>query len=176
MLPVRHLFATAALAALPLGQPAQAAPTLCPGSEITLVSCPVGKKTASVCASPDLGPGHGVAQYRFGSPGHVELEFPTPPAHPRTFTQPGRVMFAAGGEQYLRVFNGDYAYVFYDGEGRGWQQRGVLVMRGERTLANLRCTGPDVGDYGRLPKGTLAPESEADNLRWLDQRPDPGSR
>jgi hypothetical protein len=33
-------------------------------------------KTASVCASKDLAEDKGYVQYRFGSPGKIELEFP----------------------------------------------------------------------------------------------------
>lgn len=51
--------------------------SLCQANEQTIWSCLTTKnKTASVCASKDLAEDKGYVQYRFGSLGNVELEFP----------------------------------------------------------------------------------------------------
>ena len=172
--PLPRLALAAALALS--SQAAGAAAGLCASDEIVLASCRTGQKTAAVCASRDLGPDSGHAQYRYGRPGAVELAFPNPPAHPRRFAIAGNVMFSGGGEAYLRLANGDHAYTFYDGMGRGWQHRGLLVTRGDRRLANFACRGPDEGDHTQLPEGTLPAAGDADEERWLNLRPDPGGR
>ena len=52
--------------------------SLCQAGEQTIWSCAATTKNklASVCASKDLAEDKGYVQYRFGSPGNVELEFP----------------------------------------------------------------------------------------------------
>ena len=52
--------------------------SLCQANEQTIWSCAVAtkNKTASVCASKDLAEDTGYVQYRFGSVGKIELEFP----------------------------------------------------------------------------------------------------
>lgn len=51
--------------------------SLCQGNEQTIWSCTTVKnKLASVCASKDLAEDKGFVQYRFGSPGKIELAFP----------------------------------------------------------------------------------------------------
>jgi hypothetical protein len=51
--------------------------SLCQPGEQTIWSCATTRgKTASVCASKDLAEEKGYVQYRFGSPGKIELEFP----------------------------------------------------------------------------------------------------
>src|SRR4051812_21055915 len=57
---------------------ALAAGSLCQRTEAVVFSCDVAasKKTVSLCASHDLARGRGHLAYRFGKPGHVELEFP----------------------------------------------------------------------------------------------------
>jgi hypothetical protein len=51
--------------------------SLCGASEQTIWTCTTTKnKIASVCASKDLAEDIGYVQYRFGSPGKIELEYP----------------------------------------------------------------------------------------------------
>lgn len=51
--------------------------SLCQGDEQTIWSCTTTKnKIASVCASKDLAEDRGYVQYRFGSAGKIELEYP----------------------------------------------------------------------------------------------------
>lgn len=51
--------------------------SLCQAEEQTIWSCATTKnKIASVCASKDLAEDKGYVQYRFGTAGKVELEFP----------------------------------------------------------------------------------------------------
>src|SRR5215217_5606752 len=51
--------------------------SLCQTDEQTIWTCSTVKnKTASICASKDLAEDKGYMQYRFGSAGKIELEFP----------------------------------------------------------------------------------------------------
>ena len=51
--------------------------SLCRAGEQTIWTCTTVKnKVASVCASKDLAEETGYVQYRFGSPGKIELEYP----------------------------------------------------------------------------------------------------
>ncbi len=51
--------------------------SLCQASEQTIWTCTTTKnKIASVCASKDLAEDKGYVQYRFGSAGKIELEYP----------------------------------------------------------------------------------------------------
>lgn len=51
--------------------------SLCRSGEKTIWTCTTTKnKLASVCGSKDLAEDKGYVQYRFGSPGNVELEYP----------------------------------------------------------------------------------------------------
>lgn len=171
---MRHIGAVLGMAGLmAMGPAVSAAAGLCASDEIELASCQTGAKVAALCASPDLGPQQGTAQYRYGVPGKLELVFPQPAAHPQHFVLAGSVMFAGGGESFLKVSNGDYRYTFYDGEGKGWHQHGLLVMKGERRLANLRCKAPGGDQYAALPDGVLPQATQEESNLWLDERPDP---
>lgn len=57
--------------------PAVKSKSLCQSSEKTIWTCTTEKnKIASVCASKDLAEDKGYVQYRFGSLGKIELEYP----------------------------------------------------------------------------------------------------
>ena len=77
------------------------AATLCAPDEQALWQCPIAKnhKMASLCASKDVSATQGYVQYRYGTPGKVELTYPATRAPaPQSF-------------HYDAGFNGDGEYV-----------------------------------------------------------------
>ena len=49
---------------------------LCSTEETLLFGCDSGPKMISVCASPGFSATTGYVQYRFGTPGKIELSYP----------------------------------------------------------------------------------------------------
>lgn len=136
--------------------PAQAAATpsprgsLCAVGEQVIFSCGVGRKMVSVCGGRATAP-H--AQYRFGSPGDIELAFPGPADQSRlTYA---REAYSGGGALRILFTRGGYDYTVYSRTVRtGFGRRGnnpqfsdgVMVSRGGRLVSNLGCTTPVSGD------------------------------
>lgn len=90
-------------------------PTMCLPGEKEIFSCTTkAKKVASLCASPDFSAKGGTLQYRFGTPGKTELQYPDTP-QPAT----GKFLFSStaysgGGEAHIRFSNGGYDYILFD--------------------------------------------------------------
>lgn len=76
-------------------------PSLCEPGEFVIANCPVGRKLASVC-----GPRRGVAIYRFGRPGRIEL---TASGLRRT-----NMPSAGGGETQVYFKRGAFTYFLFD--------------------------------------------------------------
>jgi hypothetical protein len=178
MSPIRLLPAFATGAALAIGlltlaaanDPADStratAPSLCRASEAVLFQCRIGGTLAAVCGGHANGRSY--AQYRHGAPGRLDLAYPADPA-----AGPGSMSYASapysgGGEAQIRFVNQGSEYVIYGavirtGFGRGGnrpvEEDGLLVRRGGRTIANLRCAGHvDAVDLGHL--SDFLPEGE----------------
>lgn len=69
-------------------------------------------------------------------------------------------MFIGGASSvYIRFQNGNYNYVLYDGEGKGWYYQGVVVYKGDKIISKKACKPSSnlnlysILDYG-LPKDT----------------------
>ena len=152
------LLAATALAAAPLfvaperGAAAPPAPdvpgSLCARGEEVIFHCAVGRKMVSVCGGRRPAP-H--AQYRFGTPGDIELAFPGPG---QTGLSYAREMYSGGGALQINFSNGGYDYAVYSQTVRtGFRGRnnprfsdGNLIRRGGRLVANRACTEPVRGD------------------------------
>lgn len=158
-----RLLAAFALAALALGV-AAAAPasgafaaggraSLCQANETAVFSCRIGARTASLCASHDLGPSSGYLYYAFGKPGRTELSAPAKNSAGRQDLTVGTLAYSKGGGDYVRVRNGAYAYVIYSAETPGWSQEGVAVEKGGAQISSLRCpaAASALGPDGWLP-------------------------
>ena len=146
------LLAASALVAAPLfvapgpgtaAPPAYDAPgSLCARGEEVIFHCGVGRKMVSVCGGRRPAP-H--AQYRFGTPGDIELAFPGPGQSGLSYA---REMYSGGGALQIRFSNGGYDYAVYSRTVRtGFSGRnnprfsdGILIRRGGRLVANLSCT------------------------------------
>lgn len=124
----------------------RATPTLCGADETPLFSCTVdfnhavggkllgGKKTVSVCASPDLSSSSGYIKYLFGrSKQNVELTYPTDTQHPGQRFKFFRDGSAKSSVEQLSFSNGVFSYiVFVERAVFEWNGSGVLVKKGGR--------------------------------------------
>lgn len=115
----------------------QAAASLCLAREEPVFACSIGKKIAAVCGRDRA------AIYRFGVPGHVELE-----ATGLALADRG---FSGGGETQIVFANHGYRYVVYDStvrtsiaaDGRhdADSRSGLLVQHEGKTVVNSVCRG-----------------------------------
>lgn len=138
------------------GRPARA--SLCTAGEVVIFQCGIGRKLVAVCGSRTPGGG---AQYRYGSPGRVELASP-----------PGRLSYAreaysGGGALQLRFSSGGYDYAVYSrtirtGFGRGGNNPafsdGLFVRQGGRLVSNRACTTAVTGNArpeAHMPEGSI---------------------
>ena len=129
--------------------------SFCTSQEFIVFACPVGSKLVSVCASRDLNARSGYMQYRFGKPGEpLEMTLPEGFVHPSRATTGESVPFSGGGGSWLRFRNGPVSYVMYTGIGR-WgpggrtaEKQGVVVEKGGKRIASLKCSGKLVSELG----------------------------
>lgn len=122
--------------------------SFCTAGEDVVFACRMGAKLVSVCAAQGSTAATSYVQYRFGRADSVEpLELQLPDARivAAQAATGGNVPFAGGGAAWMRFRRGDYAYVVYSGIGR-WgpqgeteERAGVVVERGGRQIAALRC-------------------------------------
>ena len=141
--------------------------SLCAVGEQVIFSCGVGRKMVSVCGGRATAP-H--AQYRFGTPGNIELAFPGPGQSGLSYA---REMYSGGGALQIRFATGGYDYAVYSrtvrtGFGRSGRNNpqfsdGVMVRRGDRLISNRACTtqvGGDAQPEDFMPEGTM--------MDWFD--------
>lgn len=170
----RALIVVPALAALAAPMPvapgaseaeaAQAGPargSLCAADEVVIFQCGVGRKLVAVCGGRTPGTR---AQYRYGTPGHVELAFPGAGEGGLTSA---REMYSGGGATQIRFSSGGYDYAVYSrtvrtGFGREGNNPqfsdGVFVRQGSRLVSNRACTTPITADAqpeDHMPEGSI---------------------
>jgi hypothetical protein len=144
-------------AAKPIGAAASASRTsFCVAPETVVFECQTGEKTISVCASGDANARRGHLQYRFGIPsnGAAELTLPPAPIVPPKAATGQSVPFSGGGGSWLRFDNGPVSYTVYTGIGK-WgpggairEKAGLLVARGDKAVASLKCSGKPRSEIG----------------------------
>ena len=89
--------------------------SLCEAGEQTIWSCLTTKnKIASVCAAPDLTADRGYVQYRFGTAGKIELEFPQNRAGSRKSFRYARYTRPLVTMLTLEFENGGFRYELHD--------------------------------------------------------------
>jgi hypothetical protein len=165
MMNLRSLAALAAILSCSTAS-ADTRPSLCQPSETAIFSCAVGGKIASLCASGDIGPGQGSLTYRFGRKAAVELthpETPTPPDQAFSTAVVGDAGFAG---DIVRFSRGETSYTLYSIIVKGQGERdGILVARGGRRLADLKCKGFALGaEAWRLLYRARLPKAEPASL------------
>ena len=122
----------------------------CLAQERVIFSCPTSRtKVVSICSSPALTATSGTMQYRFGLQGQKpEFVFPQGLDHPKKYFRSGTLMYSGGGGAYLEFSSNDYKYVIFTGIGKGWEKEGVVVSKGGKQVALLRCQSPAVSELG----------------------------
>jgi hypothetical protein len=130
----------------------------CTAQETNVFTCRTGKKTVSVCVSPDASANKGSVHYRFGqlSGGlQPEMTLPEKATPPRLTATGETATYAGGGGSWLRFRKGSYAYVVYTGIGR-WGPKGeplalqgVAVEHKGKLMANLPCPAMDADELDR---------------------------
>lgn len=131
--------------------------SFCTPTETVVFACRTGAKMVSVCASKDASATKGYLQYRFGKPDSaepLELSFPDDHRPPSRVASGRNEPYAGGGGSWLRMRRGEYVYGVYTGIGR-WgpqgqtlEKQGLVVQRGDKVVATLRCTGPLTSELG----------------------------
>ena len=145
-------------------QPAKEA-GLCSPTEEEIFVCKTAKALAYVCASKPFKPDVSVMQYRFGSPGKIQLQYPASPALAAGHFRMSSTAYSGGGEGHLAFSNDGYDYILYDRTTAGdWDKQGhrahtfatgILVRKGKAIVSNIACQRADdtlrAGAYD-LPK------------------------
>ena len=116
--------------------------TLCQPHEEIYFSCSAVNKIISLCASGNISPSNGYVQYRFGTPDHVELQFPNKPYPPKN-----RLLISdiSGGNlnyTHIKFKSGEYNYVIYQGF-----PSGLYIKKNGKLVSNLIC---EQGVYQQL--------------------------
>lgn len=150
------------------GEEGAAHTSLCTPAETTVFSCEVrNHKLVSLCASPDLSHDTGYLQYRFGHDAHsIEMEFPHSTSRQAATFKYLQEYFARGGTTALSFWVGPFRYsVFRTTSAFGFNGAGVIVSKGHRRVAYLRCDDKSiVTDDDRLAQlpGLGLPEANGD--------------
>ena len=137
---------------------------LCVAGERVAFTCRAGAKVISFCASGD------VLHYRFGKPGKAELSYPAGAAPARSAFRFSSAAYSGGGEARVHFTNGAYDYLVYtamiagswnpDGTRDHEMLDGVLVRKGGRKIANIRCTTAPENDL--YPLGDMLTREDFD--------------
>ena len=143
-------------------------PSLCQPQEQVIFACSVkpSKKLVSLCAR-QLGSTQASLQYRFGRPGHVELQHPQQAAGSlQAFRHASYGRYRVARQSVSFENQGVRYTVFDDYEGDmkpEVRERGVRVSQGERELATLVCSGPVRSELHRLRQHLACDETQALN-------------
>lgn len=116
--------------------------TLCQSHEEIYFSCPVDGKVVSLCASGNISPDNGYVQYRFGVPGHIDLQFPNKPYPPKNHFEISDISSGNINFVHIKFKSGLYDYVIYQGS-----PSGVYVKRRGELVSNRMC---EQGIYQQL--------------------------
>ncbi len=135
----------------------RAAGALCQAPEAVLVTCATDAGTASIC-----GRGKGGAVYRFGRPGHVEIEIAD--LHRASHG------YSGGGETQVYADTATHRYLIYDrivrtgfgadGHLDPQETSGLLVQSGGHTVSSRSCAEPAASSRlieTLVPEGTYVP-------------------
>jgi hypothetical protein len=115
---------------------------LCSPGETIVFSCSVAEeKIVSLCASPDLSRNTGYMQYRYGrDPGRIELTYPHRTERTDATFKYLQEYAARGGTSAISFRVGRFRYsVFRTTSAFGFNGGGVIVDRGPRRIAYLKC-------------------------------------
>lgn len=136
------------------GSAAQGSASHCGMDEMTVFSCSIGRKVASLCASDDIGPSSGRLRYAFGRMGKPELVYPAVGTDPRKAFTYG--LLAKGDYVRFKIAGVTYV-VFSETRPHIGDFEGVAVARPGRPTVTLACRDGALGQIGWQPvyKATL---------------------
>ncbi len=124
---------------------AQEAAALCPDKKAIVFACKTKEnKLVAVCGAADSP--QMTLRYMTAGQKDTLLTLPRDSANAPDATQSisvGSMMYAGGGGAYVRFKDGDKDYVVYSGMGRGWEQAGLSVLKGEEHLEDPLCLAGD---------------------------------
>lgn len=146
--------------------------THCLKHEERVFSCQIQKsnKVLSLCAVPAKAKNPGYLQYRFGRPGHVELQYPQAKSTSYSKFNWQSIGYSGGWDTRIQFSNAGYRYQIYDRAykidiKRKDRSGGVLVLKGNKQLAELKCSPQSFGPnpyawglndlYERVPQGNF---------------------
>jgi hypothetical protein len=122
---------------------------LCLKDEQVVFGCNLSNKVLSLCAS-NSSSASPTFQYRFGAPGHLELQFPNIPGPAKDHFWFSSTAFSGGGSAHIRFVNTGYEYVLFDSTVRtnfGKSGRhdprfdaGIVVLHEGKTVSIRYCT------------------------------------
>jgi len=137
------------------------APSLCQPGEAIVFACSVAGKLVSLCRAADAA-NLSALQYRYGTPGAVELDYPAPGQRARAAFGTRKEALIGGGIAAVVFVRSGYTYTVYsrvsraDGVTPAFED-GVTVERRGKLLQHLRC---DDGGAGFVGMSSAASRSE----------------
>jgi len=141
--------------------------THCQSDEVPVVSCSVGKKILSLCASNDLSQNSGYLQYKFGIKDKIEFIYPKEKIHPKGIFIYGSQMLIGGGADYVKFKNSNIQYLVYSyiRDQRG--SEGVAVYKNNKLLKDFECKSwvLDV-NWGPVYSAELTEDNQAFETPW----------
>ena len=138
--------------------------SLCESTEKIVFSCTVGKtaKLVSLCSSQELTKDRGYLQYRFGTPGKIELEFPNQREQTQSAFKYSHYFRAQIDRTEISFASGGYQYAIFDdynGEQKPAQhEQGIQITPPIGNVINLNCRGKAKAQYGDLAEVFPEPE------------------
>ncbi|MCG3884835.1 hypothetical protein I3271_09050 [Photobacterium leiognathi] len=144
-------------------QPAPIKTTKVEATEGTILSCPLKNgKLAAVYLSDNI------PYYMYGkNEADTKPELILPKKNNINNVAYSRLTFSGGGALYYRFTNGNYDYVVYTGEGKGWKRNDVTVYKNDKKIAQLECAEPFTSEINYNPEGKLKNDSETGDF-YLD--------
>jgi hypothetical protein len=137
-------------AAAPARAPHQ---SLCARGEAEIYQCRIGGQFVAVCGGQANGRTY--AQYRHGTPGHLDLVYPATTGDGAGSFTYARTGYSGGGELQIRFLNQGVEYILYSSTIRtGFGNHpnnpafidGLIVRHDGHTLSSRRCSGESIGD------------------------------
>jgi hypothetical protein len=116
--------------------------SLCRPAEKTYYNChTTNHKIISLCGALP-----GALQYRFGTPGKIELQYPDKPTDGTKLMRYAYYFRALTNYSEVVFDRGDYSYQVFDDDdqepGGGGERAGVLVVGSDGVEHEVKCVGP----------------------------------
>jgi hypothetical protein len=165
----RQIVARLALCVMPAAGSAASAevptvPSLCTPQEVVVFSCRIEGwsrgKVASLCIAATGAGEPPRVQYRFGTPKHIELQFPATPEPAGEHFWLSTAMYSGGGAARIRFRHADTDYILFDqtvrtgfGSGPNNPQftAGVATRAGGKLTSVRKCTASTPLAYSLIP-------------------------